>query len=211
MKTFTSLTGDRGPKTGLFLYRSPVSGPRSIYEGESRALKILEDLDQWKAAFEQGWLAHFRETGEFDFKLYNRPTNKVQPSGPGIDLSKSRLTLISSAGGYLSESQKPFSTNKAELGDYSIRLIPMTTPLEKLAFAHQAYDHTAVEQDPQVLLPLRHLADMVNEGLIGELAPSFISFNGWQPDVEKTINEMIPAIIETAKAEDVKAALLVPA
>jgi D-proline reductase (dithiol) PrdB len=174
-------------------------------------MKILEDLAQWKTEFEQGWLAHYRETGEFDFKIYNRPKNKTSPAGPGIDLSQSRLTLISSAGGYLPESQKPFSTNKAQLGDYSIRLIPMSTPLEKLAFAHVAYDHTAVEQDPQVLVPLRHLEDMVNEGLIGELAPSFISFCGWLPNVERTIDELIPAIVQAAKAEEVQAALLVPA
>lgn len=174
-------------------------------------MKILEDLEQWKAEFEQGWLAHYRQTGEFNFKIYNRPKNKTAPSGPGIDLSQSRLTLISSAGGYLPESQKPFNTSKADLGDHSIRLIPMSTPLETLAFVHQAYDHTAVEEDPQVLVPLRHLEDMVDEGLIGELAPSFISFCGWLPDVERTIEELIPAIVEAAKAEEVDAALLVPA
>jgi hypothetical protein len=174
-------------------------------------MKILEDLDQWKAEFEQGWLAHYQETGEFDFKIYNRPQNNIAPFGPGIDLSQSRLTLISSAGVYLPESQKPFSTNKAELGDTSIRLIPMSTPPEKLAYAHVAYDHTAVEQDFQVLIPLRHLQDMADEGIIGDLSPSFISFCGWLPDVEKTINELIPAIVQAAKAQEVKAALLVPA
>lgn len=174
-------------------------------------MKILEDLEQWKAEYEQGWLAHYKETGEFNWKIYNRPKNSTAPSGPGIDLSKSRLMFISSAGGYLPRSQKPFNTNKADLGDYSIRLIPTSTPLDKLAFAHGSYDHTAVEQDPQVLVPLRHLDNMVNEGLIGQLAPSFISFCGWLPDVERTINELIPAIVEAAKAAEAQAALLVPA
>lgn len=174
-------------------------------------MKILEDLQQWKSEFEQGWLAYYKETGEFNWKIYNRPRNETAPSGPGIDLSKSRLTLISTAGGYLPDSQEPFNTNKADFGDYSIRLIPMSTPLDKLAYAHGSYDHAAVEADPQVLVPLRHLQTMVDEGLIGELAPSFISFCGWLPDVERTINELIPAVVEAAKAEEVDAALLVPA
>ena len=119
--------------------------------------------------------------------------------------------LISSAGAYLPQSQKPFSTNRADLGDTTIRRLPSSTPLEALAFAHVAYDHAAVDEDPQVLVPLRHLQDMVNEGLIGELAPSAISFCGWLPDVSRTINELIPTIVDAAKAEEVDAALLVPA
>jgi hypothetical protein len=174
-------------------------------------MKILEDLQQWKADYEQGWLAHYRETGEFNWKIYNRPKNNTAPPGPGIDLSQSRLAIISSAGGYLQSSQEAFNIEFAALGDYTIRLFPSSTPFEALAFAHGFYDHTAVDEDPQVLVPLRHLEDLVGEGVIGELAPSVISFCGWQPNVEQTLDELIPAIVEAAQAEDVDAALLVPA
>jgi hypothetical protein len=174
-------------------------------------MDILENLEQWQTEYEQGWLAHYRETGEMDWKRYNRPKNSTAPAGPGIDLSKSRLALISSAGGYLRESQEAFSTDRADLGDYTIRQFSSSTPLEALAFAHVAYDHTAVNEDPQVLVPLRHLEDLVSEGVIGELAPSVISFCGWLPDVVRTVNELIPTIVEAAKAEEIDAALLVPA
>jgi hypothetical protein len=174
-------------------------------------MDILENLEQWQTEYEQGWLAHYRETGEMDWKRYNRPKNGTAPAGPGVDLAGSRLALISSAGGYLRESQEPFSTDRADLGDYTIRQFPSSTPLEALAFAHVAYDHTAVNEDPQVLVPLRHLEDLVSEGVIGELAPSVISFCGWLPDVVRTVNELIPTIVEVAKAEAIDAALLVPA
>lgn len=121
------------------------------------------------------------------------------------------MALISSAGAYLRDSQGPFITDYAALGDYTIRLFPNSTPFETLAFAHGFYDHTAVDEDPQVLLPLRHLEDLVSEGVIGELAPSVISFCGFQPNVERTVNELIPTILEAAKAEAIDAALLVPA
>jgi len=68
-----------------------------------------------------------------------------------------------------------------------------------------------VNEDPQVLLPLRHLEDLVREGVIGELAPSVISFCGFQPNVERTLDELIPAIVEAARAEAIDAALLAPA
>ena len=175
-------------------------------------MEILENLAYWQADYEQGWLAHYRETGEMDWKnRYTRPKNKTAPAGSAVDLARSRLMLISSAGAYLPPGQEPFSRNRADLGDTTIRQFPSSTPLEALAFAHVAYDHAAVDEDPQVLVPLRHLQDMVNEGLIGELAPSVVSFCGWLPDVVRTINELIPAIVEAAQAEEVEAALLVPA
>jgi len=172
-------------------------------------MEILENMDQWQADFEQGWLAHYQATGEFDWTRYNRPRNNSAPSGPGIELSKSRLALITTAGGYLPASQEPFDAENA-LGDYTIRRFASHTPLDVIAYAHTHYDHTAVNEDPQVLLPLGHLADLVDEGVIGELAPSVISLMGYQPDAVRTVEEAIPAIVEAAQAERIDAALLVP-
>jgi len=173
-------------------------------------MEIVENLAQWQADYETGWLAYFQETGKFDWDRYVRPKNSIAPAGPGVDLSKSRLALISSAGAYLRDIQEPFDAPDP-LGDYTIRLFPSTTPFEALAYAHEHYDHTTIEADPQVLLPLRHLADLVSEGVIGELAPSVISFSGYQPDVVRVVNELIPAVVAAAKAEEIDTALLAPA
>ncbi|MCG3208544.1 MAG: hypothetical protein FOGNACKC_02154 [Anaerolineae bacterium] len=173
-------------------------------------MEIVEQLDQWQAEFESGWLAHWQKTGQFNWDIYPRPANKVGPPGPGIDLTRSQLLLISTAGGYLRHSQPPFDAENP-LGDYTIRLFPADTPFEALAYAHTHYDHTAVEADPQVLLPLRHLADLVNEGRIGELAPTVISYSGYQPNVIRIVNELIPQVLEAATAQQAQAALLVPA
>ncbi len=173
-------------------------------------MEILENLDQWYAEYQSGWLAHFEETGETDFSIYNRPKNTLAPSGPGINLAISRLILITSAGSYLADSQPAF--NAADpLGDYTIRLYPSSTPLDKLAFAQDHYDHTAVEMDAQVLVPLRHLEDLVHEGVIGELTPNAVSFHGYQPDVTRLIKETIPILLEAVQKEKAHAALLIPA
>lgn len=173
-------------------------------------MDILENREEWLASYRAGWLAHYMETGELSWKIYNRPRNQQAPAGPGIDLSTSRLVLISSAGSYLRDEQTPFDAANS-LGDYTIRLYPSWTPLDALAFAHGHYDHTAVEQDPQVLVPLRHLEDLVSEGVIGELAPSVISFMGYQPDATRTVDETAPAIVRAAQDQAAQAALLVPA
>ncbi len=174
-------------------------------------MKVLDDVEQWQAEYESGWLAHYRETGEMDWRRYNRPRNSSAPAGPGVVLSSSRLLLITSAGAYLPSSQEPFVTERSALGDYTIRLLPSDVALSDLAFAHGFYDHTAVEEDPQVLVPLRHLEDLVLEGVIGDLAPSGISFCGFQPDVVRTLDEFMPAVVAAAKAQEPDAALLVPA
>jgi len=173
-------------------------------------MEILENREQWVASFREGWLAQYQQTGEPDWERYPRIRNKVAPAGQGIDLSSSRLMLISSAGGYLIEKQRPFDAAHP-LGDYSIRSFPTSTPADELAFSHDHYEHTDVDQDLQVLLPLRHLEDLMAGGVIGELSPSVVSFMGYQPDVARVIDETIPAVVQVAQSERVRAALLVPA
>lgn len=172
-------------------------------------MEILENRAAWEADFRAGWLAHYERTGITDFKQYIRPRNSSAPSGSGVDLSRSRLVLISSAGGYLPASQAAFDADN-DLGDYTIRLLPISTPFSAIAYAHTHYDHTAVNADPQVLLPLQHLASMQSEGRIGALTPNVVSFMGYQPDVGRVLDELIPAVIDAVRADQAQAALLVP-
>lgn len=173
-------------------------------------MEIIENLEYWSDEFENGWLKTFNESGEIDWKLYKRPKNETAPGVEGIDLSKSKLMLISTAGGYLPATQEPFDAEN-DYGDYSIRTFSINTPFSDIAYAHTHYDHAAIDADPQVLLPLQHLRNMVDEGIIGELAESVVSFGGYQPDFRQVLEETIPPIIEIAKKEKVDGALLVPA
>lgn len=172
-------------------------------------MDILNDRDGWYQEYQQNWLKHFYDTGETLWKIYNPPHNSSQITGKGVDLSKSKLLLISSAGGYLKDSQETFDASNL-LGDYTTRIFPSDTPLDTIAFAHEHYDHTAVNADPQVLLPLRHLETLVAEGIIGEVASNVVSFMGYQPDVTRLLDETIPAIREIVVEENPQAVLLVP-
>lgn len=173
------------------------------------SVDIVENYDAWIKTFRENWLKKVQETGEVDWDIYNRPNNKIQPTGKGIDLRRARMVLISTAGGYLKDSQEPFEADDV-YGDYTVRCFPVDTPFEQIAYAHNHYDHTAINADPQVLLPLLHLRDMVNERVIGKLAPDVINFMGYQPDCSRVVDEMIPDIVAICKEMDVEAALLVP-
>ena len=173
-------------------------------------MEIVENLAQWEAEFREGWLAHYKETGENDPDLYVRPRNRQAPAGKGVDLAQSRLLLITSSGAYLKQSQQPFDAEH-QVGDYSIRTFPFNTPPDSLAFAHTHYNHAAVDEDPEVLIPQRHLSQMVDEGRIREMAPSIISFGGFLRDVSRVVDELIPQMMDVARHEQADAALLVPA
>ncbi|MCB0064430.1 MAG: hypothetical protein KDE19_20035, partial [Caldilineaceae bacterium] len=154
-------------------------------------MEILENRVDWYKNYQENWLRHYQETGETKWDLYKLPNNQTVPAGKGIDLTQSRLVLISSAGGYLPATQTPFDAEN-DLGDYTIRTFPVTTPPTNIAFAHTHYDHTAVNEDQQVLLPLGHLQAMVDAGRIGALADDVISFMGYQPDATRVVDETVP-------------------
>ncbi len=172
-------------------------------------MQIFETRESWYSHYLENWLAHYQQTGATDWKIYQRPKNETPVQGKGIDLAHSRLVLISTAGGYLHDSQTPFDAEN-DLGDYTIRLFPSSTPLEALSFAHTHYDHTAVDADPQVLVPLRHLEDLVREGVIGEIASMVVSYMGYQPDATRTVDVLFPAVLDAVRSQQAQGALLVP-
>jgi hypothetical protein len=172
-------------------------------------MEILENAEAWHAAYREGWLAHLRKTGETKWDLYRHPRNQEIPGTAGVDLSRSRLMFISTAGGYLRETQQPFDTADP-LGDYTLRAFPTSSPFDQLAYAHDHYDHARIDADPQVALPLVYLKELDERGRIGSLSPSVVSLMGYQPDSARAAREMAPQVVELARAEGAQAALLAP-
>jgi hypothetical protein len=176
---------------------------------DNTEMDVVEKPMKWLKNFNLKWLAHFEKTGEIDWKKYQRPRNRFSPSGLPITLSESKLMLISSSGAYMPESQSPFEQDNM-LGDYSHRIIPSDTKFDDIKFAHTHYDHQFINENPQVLLPLRHMEDLIEEGFIGELAPITLSFSGYQPNVIRVIKELIPSILEVVKDLSIDGVILVP-
>lgn len=172
-------------------------------------MDILENIEQWEKEFEENWLAYYQETGKTDFSRYNHPRNEAVPGAPGVKLADSRLMLISTAGGYIPGEQEPFDASNL-LGDYSVRMFPSNIDLDRLAFAHEHYDHGMIDEDPEVALPLPLLAEMVADGRIGALTPSVVSISGYQPNSAEVVREVVPQVVAVARKEATDAALLAP-
>ena len=172
-------------------------------------METAENLREWYNDYKNRWLAEYKNSGKINWKLYSYLKNESVSGCSGINPADSRLIFITSAGAYLDSKQQPFDASN-DLGDYSIREIPFDTPFQNIKYAHEHYDHTAVNEDPQVLLPLKHLQELKSEGIIGSLTPSFISFMGYQPDVKLVVEELIPQILDAVKKQEADAALLVP-
>jgi D-proline reductase (dithiol) PrdB len=173
-------------------------------------MEILEQPLEWLRAFQEGWLSNLEKTGEIDWDLYTHPHNHLIPNSRGINLCQSRVLLITTAGVYYADKQKPFKCD-LPLGDYSIRTIPFHAKPENLVFSHPDFNGKYVREDPQVLLPLQNLYKLKNEGYIGSLAPVFVSFCGFQPHAIRVVKELVPAILNVAKEYNAHAAMIVPA
>jgi hypothetical protein len=177
---------------------------------ESSQPDVIEGEQKWEQAYKEDFVKDVEGSGKVDWSKYTYTRNRLSPSGPALDLSKTKLLFISTAGTYLKDSQEPFD-EKSMLGDYSLRRIPTGTKFEDLAIAHDHYDHKYINADPQVLLPFGHLQDLLNEGKLGGLASEWISISGYQPNIIKLKRQLAPAIIKIAKELEVQATLLVPA
>lgn len=171
-------------------------------------LAVLEDPLGWLRQFQTGWLAHYERTGEQDWARYNRPRNSLAPSGPGIQLARSRILLITTAGAYLKEGQTPFNIADP-LGDYSLRLIPADAPAGDVAVSHPQLDAAASRVAD--LLPLDSLRALESARLFRQFLSPVISFMGHQPNVLRTVKELVPAIMAVARQARAHAAILLPA
>ena len=172
-------------------------------------MEILENAGAWSEDFTASWLAHLKRTGEIDWNQYRPARNRVPIVAPGIDPTSARLLLVSTAGAYLANEHEAFDAANP-YGDYSIRTFSADTDLAGLDYSHNHYDHAARHQDPRVNLPLGYLADMANNGELGSVTDSVVSYSGYQPDAGAVVDTVIPEILRVAAQEGAQAALLVP-
>lgn len=128
-------------------------------------------------------------------------------------LGKVTVALISTAG--LSMLADPPFDAEGERqnpwwGDPSYRVIPRTATEADIVASHLHIETAYLQQDLDVTLPLRRLAEAEAEGRIGRVAPSHYSFMGYLLDPTEFLGRSVPAMIERMRAEAVDAAVFVP-
>jgi D-proline reductase (dithiol) PrdB len=120
-------------------------------------------------------------------------------------VSDSRLGLIASGGIYV-RGQVAFHYRD----DTSFRIIDTRTPTDALRATHFAYDLTDARADPNVVFPLETLRRLVDDGVVGELAPNAHTFMGGIYSSRKVRELLAPALTERLLNDEVDLALLVP-
>jgi D-proline reductase (dithiol) PrdB len=127
-----------------------------------------------------------------------------------IPLKEARIALIATAGFYL-PGQKPFDQSFRH-DDCSFREIPWGTAVETLEVGQSsdAFDHSGIQADRNLALPLDRLLELVEAGVVGEGAPRQFSIMGSLIAPARLISESGPEIARKLKEDAVDAVLLAP-
>lgn len=153
--------------------------------------------------------------------LYEHPELPAgEPPGPvwapfDKRLAGARLGLLTSAGLHL-RSQSPFDLERERRdplwGDPSWRAIPATTAPGELAVGHLHISDSDILADPEIALPMRGLAAMVEAGIVGSATATHISVMGYQEQsLSGWRSETAPAIAAQLRSEGADGVILAPA
>jgi len=121
-----------------------------------------------------------------------------------------RVALITTAGLHLPE-QEPFDMSDKN-GDPSYREIPSRVGVERLTITHDYFPRADAAADPNLVLPVDPLRELVREGAVGSIAPRLFSFMGHiQGDHLQTLTgTTAPEVARALKADAVDAVFLTP-
>ena len=111
-------------------------------------------------------------------------------------LSECMVAFIT-AGGIHKKDQVPYNT----AGDYTFREIPSDTPSDQLMVTHGGFDNSDINKDVNAMFPIDRLHELVDEGFIKGLVPTFYGFMGGGGNVQKFRDETGPEIARRLKAE----------
>jgi len=96
-------------------------------------------------------------------------------------------------------------------GDPSFRVIPLGTRESNVRLYHLHIDPRFGQADLDVVLPMRRLSELAQEGIVRRPAARHYSIMGYILEPDVLVGQTAPAIAERMRADGVDAAALVPA
>ncbi len=139
-----------------------------------------------------------------------RRLDEIVPAHRPKPLAECRVALVSSAG-LVAPGQAPYD-HKAKGGDWSWRSIPADVEVQSLTEHHRSdsWDHTGIEADRNLGMPLDRLHELAAAGTVGGVAPRHVSIMGSITAPGRFIRKTVPEIVEALTADEVDVALMVP-
>lgn len=144
-------------------------------------------------------------TTEYPMPVFDR----IPPCPPVKDLSKIKLAIVTSGG--IVPQGNPDHIESSSATKYGVYGISGMERMSKDDFmtVHGGYDRAFVTENPNLVIPLDVLRELEKEGVIGELAPYFITTTGTgtsvgnakafgESFVKKLLDDHIGAVILTS-------------
>jgi len=124
-------------------------------------------------------------------------------------LNRSKVGLISS-GGISKDGQESF--DGWAVNDFSLRIIPIDTPFDRLRLNDNYFDHRDAVKDYNCIFPIQRVQELAEEGFIGQAAELAVSLGmGRTYKRSGLFQQTIPAIVSEFQEQEVDATLLVAA
>ena len=125
-------------------------------------------------------------------------------------LEDCQLTLVTT-GGIHAKDQKPFNMADKK-GDPSYRELSSDITIDQLTITHDYYNHADALADPNLVLPIEPLRELLQKGIIGSIGPRFFSFMGHVMDghINTLTQETAPEVAAALIGDGVDAAFLTP-
>lgn len=123
-------------------------------------------------------------------------------------LAECTIALISTAGVHLKS--QPAHNLLDPYGDASFREIPGATRASDLAVDHTHYDTTDANSDPNCVFPIDRLHELVEQGIIGAVAPINYGFMGFIPDGRILRDTTAPIVAKQLLNQSIDAVVLTP-
>ena len=126
-----------------------------------------------------------------------------------VPLAEARLTFVSTSG-VQPKGTLPFDTVHP-IGDYTFRAVPSDAGPQDLEIHQLKYPTDGAHRDLNVIFPIERLQELRDEGVVGELTPSFFSFIGYNMDPDLLERTLAEDIAQAVQDEQAHLALLSPA
>jgi D-proline reductase (dithiol) PrdB len=125
-------------------------------------------------------------------------------------LSQCKLGLVSSAGFVMPD--QPHFDESIKGGDPSFREIPSGADVKTLVETHrsESFDHTGLQQDPNVGFPIDRVRELAASGRIGSVNHRHLSFMGSITAPGRLMRDTAPPAVRLLAQDQVDVALLVP-
>ena len=131
-------------------------------------------------------------------------------TAPAVPLAQAKLALITTAGIH-HRHQTPFDMVDPE-GDPSYRELDTVTLFDDFVITHDYYNHSDADKDPNIILPLDRLKELVDEKTLGSIAATHYSFMGHidGPHIDTLMNQTAVEVADKLGNDGVDIVLLTP-